>query len=88
MEEGIIMPKLKGKHAIRNLSYRSQHIKELDEAGIELVDFVPGLAKTDPVLISWVEHCRKVDHPCMACRVGHGSSKVSLWVQKFGFLEE
>jgi len=88
VEEGIIMPKLKGKHAIRDLSYRPQYVKELDEAGIELVDFVPALAKTDPVLISWAEHCRKLDHPCFAARVGHGSSKVSLWVQRLGFLEE
>ena len=82
------MPKLKGKHAIRDLSYRPQYVKELDEAGIEIIDQVTGDSKTDPDLISWAEHCRKVDHPCMACRVGHGSNKVSLWVQKFGFLEE
>ena len=63
------MPKLKGKHAIRDLSYRpqyvkeldEQYVKELDEAGIEIVDQVTGDSKTDPDLISWVEYFRKVD---------------------------
>ena len=78
---------LKGKHHIEDLSYRHEHVKELEESGIEIIDLIRA-GRGDPDLYSWAAWFKQVDHPCFAARVGRNSDKIDLWVQRLGFLEE
>lgn len=72
---------LKGKQPITALSYQPQEVKDLEDAGIDIIDIVTG-SPADPDVISWAEYYKAKDIPVFAARMGHGSRDVKLWIKR------
>lgn len=75
------MMHLKGKQAVKALSYQSQEVKDLEDAGIDIYDIVTG-SPADLDVISWAEYFKAQDVPVFVARMGHGSKDVKLWIRR------
>ena len=72
---------LKGKHCIRDLSYKPEEVRHMDEAGLPIIDIVTSGSES-AVIMSWVAFFKSKDVPTFAARSGHGSDKVVLWIEQ------
>ena len=72
---------LKSKKSIREFSYKPHEVKKLEESGGIIIDIVT-TGRGSLELKSWSDWFRLRRIPCFACRVGHGSQNVKLWIDR------
>jgi len=73
------MMQLRELSYIRSLSYRPLTVRDMQEAGIEIMDIQTGRASE---LAGWAKHYVKVQWPCFATRSDRKDGLVKLWIRR------
>ena len=72
---------LQQKQPIKDFSYKPTHVKELEEAGIDIIDIVTA-KRTSFELELWFNHFKRRRVPVFAARVTGENGMVKLWIKR------